>query len=355
MSELQLSLILIGAIILCGLWFYDRHIGRTALHESSSLNPATEEELNDDVEPQMKLLDKMQDMQSVIDASHSSQSKVGEILKSSVIDPLLDMIIAIPLEQAMRGDRILQITQSMRWSAKRPIFFDGQSLQGNWLALDPAQTYKTIRVAIQMAGQADVVDEVEYSQWVSTIRLVADPLNAEPDIPDMLDVMEKARALQTFYIEHDIQLGINIRSNGVPWPIENLQQALQKQGFEEVAANSEQAQKHDVSLQLMMPDGNGGALFYLIINPEADSETSQELTLLLKLAQVPAEYYALQAMLSCAKHLAKRLDALLVDDQQQALDEAACEQIIQQVNIFYESMQKSGIPAGSNAALRLFA
>ena len=60
-------------------------------------------------------------------------------------------------------------------------------------------------------------------------------------------------------------------------------------------------------------------------------------------------------MTAFAKSLASRLSGSVVDDEGQALPDAALAAIAQDVGEFYREMERAGIPAGSALALRLFA
>ena len=60
------------------------------------------------------------------------------------------------------------------------------------------------------------------------------------------------------------------------------------------------------------------------------------------------------AMVACARMLAARLDGVVVDDAGQPLTEEALGEIAEQVQGFYDDMERCEIPAGSARAQRLF-
>jgi hypothetical protein len=259
------------------------------------------------------------------------------------IDSLIDCVIPLGVENALRGDKILPILQSFRHVGNKPVHYIGQRVKGSWEPIAHGGLYSALKVGVQMASRSTALNELEYSELVTRLRQVADEIGAEPEIPDMMDVMARARSLHQFVAEHDAQLGINLASNGAPWAINTLLIALEKQGFD-VRPDG----------RFVMPDGEGGFLFSLSTNVTVAAETTSRLTFLLDVPCVAPEKDGFGAMAACARALATRLDACIVDDGNQLLADNALADIAAQVQSFYGEMEASQIPAGSTRALRLF-
>jgi hypothetical protein len=176
---------------------------------------------------------------------------------------------------------------------------------------------------------------------------VADEIGAEPEVPDMIEVMSEAKNLHRFVAGHDAQLGVNLASKGAPWAMSTLIGALENQGFD-VRPDG----------RFVMPDkeeGNaGGLLFTLSTNVNLGADTTSRLTLLLDVPCVAPSRDGFGRMVACAKSLEQRLDAAIVDDYDQPLLDPALAEIAGQVGEFYQEMEAADIPAGSTRALRLF-
>jgi len=269
----------------------------------------------------------------------ANANKTGEL----PIDSLIDCVIPLNVESALRGEKILPILQSFRYVGNKPVHYIGQRVKGAWEPIAHGGLYSALKVGVQMASRSTALNELEYSELVTRLRQVADDIGAEPEIPDMIDVMARARSLHQFVAEHDAQLGINLASNGAPWAINTLLIALEKQGFD-VRPDG----------RFVMPDGEGRFLFSLSTNVTVAAETTSRLTLLLDVPCVSPEKDGFGAMAACARALAQRLDACIVDDGNQLLSDAALADIAAQVQSFYAEMSSSQIPAGSTRALRLF-
>ena len=264
-------------------------------------------------------------------------------LATSLVDPLIDCLIPLALEAAVRGDKILPALQSLRHVGNKPVHFIGMHVNGDWEPIMHGGVYTRLQAGVQMASRTTALNELEYSELVTRLRALADEIGAEPEIPDMIEVMGEARTLHRFVSGHDAQLGVNLLSNGAPWSIATLIGALEKQGFD-VRPDG----------RYIMPDGDGGQLFTLSTNVTLGADTTSRLTLLLDVPCVAPQREGFSQMVACAKALVGRLDAIIVDDSDQPLMDEALGEINNQVLEFYQEMDAADIPAGSTRAMRLF-
>lgn len=264
-------------------------------------------------------------------------------LAISLVDPLIDCLIPLALEAAVRGDKILPVLQTLRHVGNKPVHFIGLHVNGDWEPITHGGVYTKLQAGVQMASRTTALNELEYSELVTRLRAVSDDIGAEPEIPDMIEVMGEARTLHRFVAGHDAQLGVNLLSNGAPWSIATLIGALEKQGFD-VRPDG----------RYIMPDGDGGQLFTLSTNVTLGADTTSRLTLLLDVPCVAPMREGFGQMVGCAKALVARLDAIIVDDSDQPLMDDALGEINKQVLDFYQEMEAADIPAGSTRAMRLF-
>ena len=262
---------------------------------------------------------------------------------TALVDPLIDCLLPLALEHPMRGDKLLPVLQTLRMVGNKPVHYIGLAVSGDWEPIVHGGVYTKLQGGVQLASRSTALNELEYSELVTRLRAMADEIGAEPEIPDMIEVMAEARNLHRFVAGHDAQLGVNLQSNGAPWAISTLLGALEKQGFD-VRPDG----------RFIMPDGEGGHLFSLSTNVTLAEETTPRLTLLLDVPCVAPARDGFGAMVACAKSLVARLDATIVDDYNQPLSDAALNEIAGQVQDFYAEMNDADIPAGSIRALRLF-
>jgi hypothetical protein len=270
-------------------------------------------------------------------------------LAENLVDPLIDCLIPINSEGPLRGDRILPALLKLRRVGNKPVHFVGLAVSGDWEPVVRGGVYTRLQAGLQLATRTTALNELEYSEMVTRVRAVADEIGAEPEVPDMIEVMSEARTLHRFVAGHDAQLGVNLVSTGAPWAISTLIGALENAGFG------------------VRPDGNfamadtgtdpadpAGVLFTLSTNVTLGADTTSRLTLLLDVPCVAPAKDGFGRMVACARELTGRLDATIVDDFDQPLSDGALDEIAGQVREFYQEMEAADIPAGSTRALRLF-
>lgn len=365
MTDLQASLIAIGGAIVAGVISYNKwqeYKARKSVERAFSsahddvLMKGSQSHVSDGRRIEPVLVDGFDDAAAIetaipemldqatseaqLDSFDTSQAPPEKELP---IDELIDCVIPLGLESPVRGEKILPVLQTLRHVGNKPVRFIGQREEGHWEAITHGGTYTALYAGVQLANRSSPLNELEYSELVMRLRHVTDQLGAEPDVPDMSDVMTASRGLHQFVTEYDAQLGVNVLSNGAPWAITTLLAALERQGFDLRPDG-----------RLVMPDGDGGALFSLSTNVSLAAETTSRLTLLLDVPRVLPSRNGFGTMAACAKSLAARLDGTVVDDANLPLTQAALEEISAQVNTFYADMEAADIPAGSNRALRLF-
>ncbi|HEY4318496.1 MAG TPA: cell division protein ZipA C-terminal FtsZ-binding domain-containing protein [Herbaspirillum sp.] len=263
--------------------------------------------------------------------------------KELPVDDLIDATIPIALEAQVRGEKILPSIQNLRYVGNKPVHFIGRHVNGDWEAIAHGGVYQALLVGVQLANRSNPLSELEYSELLMRLRQITDGINAEPDIPDMADIINIAQSLHQFIVDHDVQLGVNVQSNGAPWEVNTLVAALTRQGFDLRTDGT-----------LVMQDGEGEVLFSLSTNVPQAAQTTDRLTLLLDVPRVGIARDGYGAVVSCARSLAMRLGGKVVDDSNQPLSEAALSDIAEQVAAFYAAMDAAEIPAGSSRAMRLF-
>jgi hypothetical protein len=367
MTDLEKSLIAIGGVFVAGVFVYNKwqeyktrkSVERafSSTHEDVLMNsagvpapasgptregrhePSFVDEAPDDTHTQIESVD---DHRIEEAGEHTPEIAIVPP-KSLPVDDMIDCIIPLTLTTRMRGDKVLPALQALRHAGNKPVHFIGLREDQVWETITHAGVYTTLHAGVQLANRSSALNELEYSEFVNLLRQVSDELDAEPDLPDMNDVMKSARALQQFVTRFDAQLSVNIQSNGAPWAISTLLAALERQGFD-VRPDG----------KLVMPDGDGGILFLLSTNVTLAADTTSRLTLLLDVPCVTPQRDGYGAMISFAKVLAARLGGSVVDDTNQPLSDAALGEIAGQVQAFCGDMENLGVAAGSPRALRLF-
>lgn len=353
MTDLQASLMVIGGTIVAGVITYNKWQEYKARKTVQKAFSSDHDDVLMKVEPAANDLPEVRQEPSFaadqdVALPDTPPEEVAEPLapppqKELPIDELIDCPISLILEAPVRGEKLLPKLQSLRHVGSKPVHYVGQREDGGWEAIAHGGIYYGLFAGVQLANRSSALNELEYSELITRLRQVADEIDAEPDVPDMSEVMTSARALHQFVSEYDAQLSVNVQSKSAPWAVDTLLAALERQGFDLRPDG-----------RLIMSDGDGGILFSLSTNVTLAAESTSRLTLLLDVPRVAPLRDGFGAMIACARMLAARLDGTVVDDGGQPLAEEALAEIAQQVDAFYNNMEAANIPAGSSRALRLF-
>ncbi len=390
MTDLQISLIAIGGTIVVGVISYNKWqeyktkksverafssnhddvlmqpsgaadaIGTAEVRQEPSFSVASDNTAAVDALHPVDQADQADQSASVVAADAAAQAHADAQTpmpqQELPVDPLIDCNIPLMLENPVHGVQILPILQTLARIGSKPIHFIGLREDQVWEVVSSGGIYTALQAGVQLANRGSALTELEYSELVMRLREVADKMGAEPDVPDMEEVVYVARELHRFISEHDVQLGINIHTNGAPWALNSLRPMLKKVGFELRPDG-----------RYSMPDGDGGNLFLLSVNTKppaltavtapatvTPTPTTPRLTLLLEVPSVAPQRDGYGAMTACAKLLAVKLGGSVVDDDSQLLTNEALAEIASQVTAFYDDMEASEIPAGSIRAQRLF-
>jgi hypothetical protein len=262
-----------------------------------------------------------------------------------LVDPLIDCIIPLNSEGPLRGDRILPALLTLRRVGNKPVHYVGLAVNGDWEPIVHGGVYTKLQAGVQLATRTTALNELEYSELVTRLRAVGDEIGAEPEVPDMIEVMSEAKTLHRFVAGHDAQLGVNLASKGAPWAMSTLIGALESAGFDV---------RPDGKFAMPDADGHTTPLFTLSTNVNMGADTTARLTLLLDVPCVAPAKDGFGRMVACARDLVQRLDAAIVDDYDQPLSDETLAEIAGQVGEFQQEMDAADIAAGSPRALRLF-
>jgi hypothetical protein len=116
----------------------------------------------------------------------------AEELATCLVDPLIDCLLPLELEAPARGEKLLPALQKLRFVGNKPVHFIGLAVSGDWEPVRHGVVYTRLQGGVQLASRSTALNELEYSELVTRLRSVADEIGAEPQIPDMIEVMQDA-------------------------------------------------------------------------------------------------------------------------------------------------------------------
>jgi hypothetical protein len=272
------------------------------------------------------------------------------------LDPLIDAIVPLALEQPVSGELVLLHLPATRRAGSKPFLVEGLNADsGDWETPAPGRRYSELQAGVQMANRGGAINEIEYSEFVQKMQAFADAIGASAEPPDMLDVAARARELDAFASSHDAQLAVRLKANGTAWSVGFLTQHAARHGFVSGA----------VPGRLVHPgtDGDDAAappMLVLAFDPQAAlaedpaQAAVSSATLALDVPQTEAAAEPFAAWQQAARMLAADLDATLVDDAGQPLQLHGFVAIGKELGQLYSTLEARDLAAGSAAARRLF-
>ncbi|HEX5389972.1 MAG TPA: cell division protein ZipA C-terminal FtsZ-binding domain-containing protein [Burkholderiaceae bacterium] len=356
MSTLQLSLIVIGVLVLAAVMAYNAWVTR-----QSTARKAAQREITTPAHA-----DKTERIEPVLDGSAAAEeggpSEPGDgvpTLPSAQapdrrprMDPLIDVIAPLALESVVSGDAVLAALPRSRRVGTKPFAVEGlNSATEEWESPRAGQRYQALQAGVQLANRAGALNEIEFSEYVVKTQAFADTLAATPEFPDMLEEVARARELDQFATQHDAQLGFMLRARRAAWSPGYVTQSASRLGFVPGALPG----------RMVLPgEIDGAPILSLQFDTQAalaeDPEQSalREVSLSLDVPHVARNERPYQRMREAAAALAAAMDGVVTDDNGQPLAPELLDRIGADLEGLYDALDSHDLAAGSAQARRLF-
>jgi len=273
--------------------------------------------------------------------------------KKPLLDPLIDVIVSIELEQPVSGEAVLQHMPATRRVGSKPFAIEGlNDTDGQWEPPQAGRRYSALQAGVQLANRAGGLNEIEYSEFVVKTQSLADAMGGTPEFPDMRDAVARARELDSFASEHDAQLSVTLRARHTAWSAGYVQQNVARLGF--VAGV--------LPGRMVLPASVVGQPPLLGLQYDAQAALAEDpaqtairdVTLSLDVAQVPRAEQPYVRLREAAARLAEVMDGQLTDDNGQPLGAEAMDRIGAELENLYDKLDARELSAGSVLARRLF-
>ncbi len=348
MSELQLGLLGIGALVVVGVLVYNKLLEAKLRRQSEEAFGSR----HDDV-----LLGGEADSRWTAAAPERIEPTLSpppdEIPGASGrLDPGIDFIATLEAPAAVAGEAVSTAIVDSLASPAKAVGWEGYNAQtASWEPLAAAGEYRRLRAGLQLADRNGAASEQDLSDFSAMAQAVAAAIGASCTLAEAAAAVERAQQLDALCADVDVQIGLNLIARGGALSGTKIRAFAEAQGLA-LERGGRFCRRDEAGLEL-----------YSLRNmdpPAFSAEgmktlTTMGLTLLFDAARVPGGIVAFDRFVEFTRALAEALSAGIVDDNRRQLDEAALGRIRAQLQTLYASMDQQGIPAGSSLALRLFA
>ncbi len=270
-----------------------------------------------------------------------------------LVSPAIDYIAAIEVSEPAAA---YQIREAQRAALARLgktvnwIGFNEHSHEWEPILEDGDGAYRHIRVGLQLVDRKGPVRDGDLSIFQVAIQDLATEWMGVAELPLREPALQLASQLDEFCAGVDIQIGVNVISQGQVFPGTKLRTLAESAGMV-IDADGRFARFDD--------EGN---LLFVLLNQETQGFSAESMramsthgvTFLLDVPRVASGDRVLTQMLELGRRFADSLHGALVDDNRRPLSESAIEPIRRQVVQYQTAMAHRQLPAGGALARRLF-
>lgn len=366
MSTLQVALAIAGGVVLAGVVAHSAWTSRKskprqaepAIERTEPREPGLHTEGESTVPSRFS--DELQAQREAFGASAPMPGDgfdVGSVMpapeKRQSLDALIDIIAPIEIESPASGDAALAAMPTTRRVGTKHFSIEGLNTEsGEWEQPRPGQRYSAFQAGVQLANRMGALNEIEFSEFVMKTRAFADALDAEPEFPEMLEEVARARELDHFAGAHDAQLSFTLKALDLPWSPGYVQQNAARLGFVPGVLPGRMVIPAPVVGLPPILDLSFDSQAALADDPSLSA--IRQLTLTLDVPQVDRQEEPFARMCFVATELARIMDGMVTDDHGQTLSQNAIQSIQQDLNALYDTLDARDLSAGSPQARRLF-
>jgi FtsZ-interacting cell division protein ZipA len=370
MSELQIALIGLGALLVALVWGFNLWQEKKQRRTVESAFPAAQpdvlmagrNERSERNEPELAgpaVL--LEPTFGAPVADHADTEEQHEESKPAV---------ALPAEWAdARADCLLRIefvdtvpvaglwAELANWSSAldKPVqWFGLDERNARWHTLLPQNTgtVAQVAVALQLVDRQGPVSETTLTTFLGGVHQLAQRFSGLVELPEHAPVLTQARELDAFCAAVDLQLALHVLPrqgslNEMPGTrlkavIDAGGLALEGERF--VAVDAEGAEAFALTCQAASA----------VSAAQIDTQSFTNLTFSLDVPRVAEGAAALDRMIEFARQCADAVGGQLTDPQHKPLADTTIVAIRSRINELQGQMTRQGIPAGGVRALRLF-
>lgn len=304
MTDLQLGLLVIGALAVAGVLIYNRVQERATRREAQQAFGSRHADvlLGADAEPRREPV--------LQPRASGDAAERGDAMPDARIDYIVELALQRPAALAAVLEHWTPIERRF---GRRVLLAASDGRGWRRVKAGDAGSCSALRAALQLVTRAGVASDAEVIEFRSEVETAAARLGAHASAPEMREAVAAAQALDRACAEADIQVALHVLGS---FSDEDLG-ALEGQDFHVARREG------GVTLTLDVPRTQGIARGY-------------------------------EAMARAAQHLASAAPGSLVDDNGRPLDEPALAAIGAQLEPAQRLLAEHGIEPGGTLALRLF-
>lgn len=367
MSDLQISLLAIGAlVIICVLVYNNVQQRRLQRKLNESFGTPRDDVLIDErprtaggeqgaadvrIEPQLDSASAaVSSLQAVFNRAADTPEPPASIAN---IDETIDCVATLSSDAPLTAAQVSEVLSGVAACGRTWRAAGYNAGSGRWEEINRAVTgqYSRLRLALQLANRGGPLSAVQLGAFNDGLNMLATRFSASVQLPDADKVLADAKALDNFCVDVDVAIGINvITAEAEGFSGARVRALVESEGFK--LEPDGVFHLEDANENTLLTIANQEAAPFL---PEAVSGMNTKgITILLDVPRVADAEGALQRMFEVGRSLSVTLKGRLVDDNRATLTASSMDKIRQQLRDVHAAMNARGVIPGSPRALRLF-
>lgn len=356
MSDLQISLLGLGACVVVGVYAFNVWQERQFRRRSEA---AFKREHDDVLMPAAAAADDAAEprIEPTLDAPPAApafKAPVARVRAAVMVDPVIDYVVeatlAAPAASAGLHDELIGL--AVDWH--KPVLVAGYDAAGGiWqpAGMDSGAEHAQLRFALQMSNRSGCIEQEQLSAFRDAVQKWAEGRGGQIKCLDIDLAHAMAVQLDRFCADVDIAIGVNVVTrDGTPFSGTKIR-ALAEAGGLKLESDG-----------VFYLRGDSGNTLYTLDNHEPMPFMPEQIktlstggvTFLLDVPRVADALREFEGMLACARSFGSTLGGTLVDDNRNVLTEEAIDKIRRQLTGVLATMEAGQIAAGGARALRLF-
>jgi hypothetical protein len=358
MSDLQLSMIVVGVVLVGAVAIYNviqERRARKGAEKAFGERPPDVlfDAMPDRREPTIGQLPPEEPLEPSVSLpppglAPDSDLEAG-LAPTAQISSRIDTVAVILADDPVTRDQLAPLAAALGGHAT-PVHVEG-IVEEQWHPIEssPRSSWREIRVALQLASRRGPVAENEIDAFNRAVADFAASVDAVSQREAPAAAAGRAMELDRFCAEADIEVAVNVVGQfGATFSVARVKSIALENGLSETADGDLVCFARDGTVAFTVRGGRDedGA--------RASAANVNGVTLALDLPQVADAPSVFADMVQLAQTIAATLGGQLVDDNRRPLSDAGLTTIRRTVERVCGDMEAHGIPAGSALARRLF-
>jgi hypothetical protein len=348
MSELQFGLIAVGALVVAGVFLYNKWQEQRYQRDAEAAFGARHEDVlmrSGGQAPLPPAPERIEPRLSSLASAPEAETASRQVLVDSV-----DFIIPIEGAEDVAGASVLDTAGAALDRCPRSVHLEGfDEKLAAWELIDPDRSYSRMRAGLQLVDRRGAAEPDEVAEFGAAVEELAASLGMLATAPDPGQALARARDLDKFCGEVDIRIAVHLVNENAPFAGAKVEAVAKKAGFE-LDEPDGKFRRRDEAGRVVCALANQEPIPFKVDSLETLS--TRGVTLELDVPRAPRGAFA--GFRELAERFASQLDARIVDDNRQPVGASAFQAIAAQLQAVHSAMEARGIVPGGTLALRLF-